>query len=703
MYFGGVSGVVVFEPDFSLVKSNSNSLRISKISWHDGNAGETKHRILSANIRPAIRLSPKDKYFTVFYSSRDMQPGAVLNTEYRLVGLHSDWQLNGTQNYVQLSNLNPGDYELQIRSVTDASTLDTPILSIPVFVATPPGKTWWAYTLYILIAVGLGFILFREYFNRIHIRKKLKLEREHSEKLEEINRSKATFFTNITHEFKTPLTLIKGPAEEIESGASDPKIRKFAQLISRNANAILDLVTQLLELSKLEANIERGQFHRIELVGPFTAWVKRFESMARQKQIRLSTETDQATLYMDCDPVKLETICNNLLSNAIKFTPAGGEVKANLKLLLTEHSKPEVQIRISDTGPGIDEEEQLKIFDRYYQGKNSLLGGTGIGLSFVKELVRLHNGEVELSSEPGKGSVFTVRIPVHHEKASAVKDSTNQVILHGLPHQDITSEISENWEPVHGSIDQEAYILVAEDHADIANLVKETLSPHYQVKIAEDGRKAHELAIENIPDLVITDVMMPVMDGFRLTRLMKNDVHTNHIPIIMLTAKDGLDARLEGRIHGADLYLNKPFSPKELLLSVNNLLRLRSNLMQHASKDVKQDFRTLNLATDLDKAFYSRFISELENRMSATSLSVSEMVEVMNMSRTQLHRKLKAITGQSYSEIVRSIRLQKALSLLRHSGMNVTEVAYEVGYSAPSYFSESFKEYFGYSPSEAMS
>ncbi|HLF65304.1 MAG TPA: ATP-binding protein [Saprospiraceae bacterium] len=695
LYFGGVRGVVRINLQDGDMEETPTGLRVSKIAYHDGKSGTTKYLTPMPDDIPVVRLGFRDKYFTVFYSTTQCIPNSRQAYAYMLEGLHSDWQSNDTKNFVQFTGLQAGNYTLKIRLLESSVLEDQNILRIPIFIARPFYQQWWAYLIYIGVIGGVSFQIFRGYFQRKHIHRRLQLESEHRLKLEEINKSKSTFFTNITHEFKTPLTLIQGPAEEIARISKDDRVNRHANLIAKNARAMLSLVNQLLELGKLETKLEQPHFYRLDLAYHLRAWVGNFDSLAKQKHIELIVRTEHPSIYVDFDPVKLETVINNLLSNAMKFAPEHGHVECITSMTKGESGNDLVSIAIQDDGPGIDPAEQEYIFERFYQGKNSQLGGTGIGLAFVREMVRIHHGSIGLDSAPGKGTRFTVLLPLFQDEveqkeysSTSVSDAATSDTLHNV------------FRPLPS--DEMSVLLIAEDNTDVAQLIKDAFDKDFQVLITHNGRDAHQKALEMVPDLVITDVMMPIMDGLSLTHQLKTDIHTNHIPVIMLTAKDGLASRIEGLTHGADVYLNKPFSVNELKLTVRNLLYLRAQVQQSVSKQMAEDVDGIQFANDQDSSFYHSFLKVLEQNISEPGLSVQDFMRDLGVSRTQLHRKLKAITGQSVNQIVRGMRLQKGLSLLKHSGKTISEVAYEVGFSSPSYFTERFREYYGYPPSEAI-
>jgi len=466
LFFGGVNGVVIFHPKQENFNRIQSRLRISKIVLHDGKRRTTVEHLYNSYAQPKIHLGYRDKYFTVYFSSSDPTPISRENYAYRLSGLDNAWQMNGSKNSIQFTGLQPGRYVLQIKALHQTED-QVDMLEIPVAIDTPFFREWWAYGIYILVVCSLAFFIVREYFKRLHIRQQLQLEMDHKARLQEINRSKSAFFTNITHEFKTPLTLIQAPAEEIAHLSKDPQITKKANLITKSAKSILALVNQLLELGKLEANLEEPQYHRLDLVQHIQHWMEKFIPLARQKEIKLGFETEQTAIYADFDPVKLETVINNLLSNAIKFTPEKGKVRCIIKSI----EPASLQIIVEDNGPGIPNEEQDLIFDRFYQGKNSILGGTGIGLAFVRETVRVHGGNVIVQSSPGLGATFIVTLPLYQK----ISTGTNAIPVkeNKLEMPVLSNAAKDEYDKPEGF--EKPIILLAEDHEEVAQLILDVL------------------------------------------------------------------------------------------------------------------------------------------------------------------------------------------------------------------------------------
>ncbi len=517
-----------------------------------------------------------------------------------------------------------------------------------------------------------------------------------NEKLKELDRVKSRFFTNISHELRTPLTVISGMAKQI---GEDPEawLRQGVEMIRRNTDNLLDLVNQILDLRKLETGQLQLNLIQDNIIIYLSYILESFHSLAGQKQISLRFESREQELMMDYDPAKILRLITNLLSNAIKFTPEGGKV-----VLRVEKKGGRLYIEVSDTGIGIPKDKLTNIFDRFYQVDTAHRRkgeGTGIGLAIVKELVGLMEGEIDVESEEGKGATFSISLPIRQtaslQQAQTMEGVQEQMSLMlskagHLSVQELKQEVHESGLP---------RVLIVEDNADVRAYLKACLTGHYQIAIAEDGQEGIDKAKAEIPDLVVSDVMMPRKDGFELCESLKNDQLTSHIPVILLTAKADDESRISGLKRGADAFLAKPFNKEELLIRIEKLLDLRKKLQER--------YRTPdNLRPVEDEAIQKEdeFIISIREAVMANiddeNYGIPELCRDLAMSRSQLHRKLKALTDLSTSHFIRAIRLRKAKDLLLTTDLNISEVAYEVGFRNPRYFSTTFSEEFGLTPNE---
>ncbi|MBD3288169.1 response regulator, partial [candidate division KSB1 bacterium] len=589
---------------------------------------------------------------------------------------------------------------------------------ISIKILPPWYQKWWAYVLYVLLVLAILFIMIKLHVRR-YVRKAKRLERivdertqvirEQAEKLRVLDRAKSRFFANISHEFRTPLSLIMGPLEDMLSKSKTSSDHKNLELMHRNANRILQLINQLLDLSRLESGKLKLQVSR----GDFEAFLKgivmSFASLAEQKQIDLQciiqenqdTPSQLRNALFDRDVI--EKIFYNLLSNAFKFTSEGGCVHVTIS---NHQQSGFVEIHVKDNGIGIEADQLENIFDRFYQvsaGTTREYQGTGIGLALTKELVELHHGSISVKSEIEAGTEFVVSIPVvaNHFSEAEITDASAQTaetryaeIPAAQPAStttpDLTYEIREDDEPI---------ILVVDDHPDVRNYIRGYLESDFQVVEATNGEDGMAISSNIIPDMIISDVMMPKMDGFQFSQALKQNEKTSHIPIILLTAKAGEQDRLSGLETGADDYLTKPFNSKELHVRVRNLIELRQKLQQRFHKEALLKPRHVHVSS-VEDAFINKLMSVLEENLGEEGFGVEQLSKALYMGRRQLHRKIKAITGETPTDFIRSVRLTRAKQLLEQKAGTVSEIALETGFSSLPYFSTAFKNKYGISPSE---
>jgi signal transduction histidine kinase/DNA-binding response OmpR family regulator len=530
---------------------------------------------------------------------------------------------------------------------------------------------------------------------KVRLNEKAKAEATRIRDMDEI---KSKFFANISHEFRTPLTLIQGPLQQIEENtrrneeAATVPLRHI-KTMRRNTDRLLELVNQLLDLSKLDSGKMKLQIIKGDVLQLLKALTASYDSMAERKGIHYHVHFPEGTTIAFFDKDKLEKIVSNLLGNALKYTNEGGTVSVDVAI-----EENRLRIAVDDNGPGIAKKELDKIFDRFYQVEGTEDKGSGIGLALVKELVDLYRGQISVSSEPGKGSRFKVSLPV--EKASFKE---NELVYGEWKSEEafINRSIEETEETINKEITQSTLplLLVVEDNADLRNFIKETVQSNYQIIEATNGKEGLEKAIAEVPDIIVSDVMMPVMDGFALAEKLKKDERTSHIPLILLTAKAGQQHKLEGLETGADDYLTKPFDAKELLVRIQNLIHQRKLLRKKFAGEIllKPSEVAVNSA---DEVFLNKIMKAIEENMSEEEFGVEALAKEAAMSRSQLHRKLVALTGQSPSEILRNTRLLRAKELLQKKSATPSEVAFKVGFNSHAYFSKCFKEEFGVSPSE---
>ncbi|MBX2875205.1 MAG: helix-turn-helix domain-containing protein, partial [Saprospiraceae bacterium] len=611
---------------------------------------------------------------------------------HRLVGLNDQWQEVGKERVARYNKLPPGKYIFEVKaSNADGVWTDKPA-TLQITILPPWFWNNWSKALYAIL--GIGIILFGYQFqlNR-------KLAEAEALRLSELDQVKTRLYTNITHEFRTPLTVISGMTDQV---LEDPKrwFREGLDMIKRNSKQLLQLVNQLLDLAKLESGSMKIQAIQDDIV-PYIRYLgESFQAVAKGKEQRLYLLPTNKAILMDFDPDKIQSIIVNLLSNAIKFTPAEGTIYLMMDEVESKGRKL-CQIKVGDSGPGISAEKQAHIFDRFYQvdASSTRTGeGTGIGLSLTKELVELLGGKIRLESVEGEGTTFIVEIPITNSAPEkAISDQ-----LEG-PSQ-VQAPFIRNLQALATPDDktERQQILLVEDNADVLQYLSSCLSDQYQLEFALNGQQGIDKAVEQIPDIIISDVMMPEKDGFELLQTLKQDERTNHIPLILLTAKADIESKLQGLSFGADAYLAKPFHPGELEIRIQNLIEIRKRLQlrYQKSKDHEIDSTTINKPIMNEDPFLMKVRRNVERNMGDEKFGIPELCQALAISRTQLHRKLKAVTGQSTSYVVRSIRLERAKKLLVTTDLNVSEVGYAVGYTNSSHFTQDFRREFGKPPRE---
>ncbi|MCG3155551.1 MAG: Sensor histidine kinase RcsC [bacterium] len=748
MFFGGINGLNAFYPDSIRDNPNAPSLVITdfqlayqSVSFRDPDS-PLQQPISETG---ELRLAYDQNTIAFEFAAMDFTEPTKNQYAYKLENFNPQWVPAGTNRRATYTNLAPGRYVFRVKGANSDGAWNETGASLRIKIAPPFWKTWWAYACYVIFAlaalIGLVKGRVRHFEKRTRELETAVQERTaevvahekqlavQAEKLQELDRIKSSFFANISHEFRTPLTLILGPVQRLLNEAAEVGAKHELRRIQKNAQRLLSLVNQLLDLSKLETGKMTVQVSRGNIVPLLRSIAMTFASLAEQKHLtlRFHSDADEIVLYFDRD--KIEKIFYNLLSNAFKFTPAGGSVIVECGLSIADFGLRNAEqpiressaipnpqsaiISVSDTGIGIPADRLPHIFDRFYQADHSSTRdyeGTGIGLSLVQELVALHHGSVEVVSVEGKGSAFTVRLPMGRaayredeilEPAMPLRATGDTFASEAMadvetPFSEPAAAPAQSEGPV---VAMETIVLVVEDHAEVRAYIREYLEASYKVMEAADGAEGLEKAREVIPDLIVGDVMMPKMDGYEMCRALKTDEKTSHIPVILLTARAALEDKVAGLKTGADDYLTKPFEAAELLARVENLIASRRKLRERWKRAVVLKPGEI-ATTPLDQAFLEKALAVAEKNLEDEEFSIEEFAEQVGMSRSQLHRKLHALTNQSASLFLRSVRLQRAAELLcRHAG-TVAEIAYQVGFSSQAYFTRCFHEHFGCSPKE---
>jgi signal transduction histidine kinase/ligand-binding sensor domain-containing protein/DNA-binding response OmpR family regulator len=723
MHFVGTKGITSFFPDS--LKYNLKIPRVAitdfrifdesvKINPEGLSLGDEYYLSKDISRTDEIRLAYDKNDLSFEFSALDFQNPQKNKYAYKMEGFDDEWiYTNANRRFANYTNLNPGQYVFKVKGTNNDGVWNEAGTSLKIIILPPWWRTGWAYIIYGLLILTALYILRRYELNR----QRLRLE---SEKYQEIDRMKSRFFANISHEFRTPLTLIKGPIQQMLSGDFTENAKKQFRMILRNSNRLMQLINQLLDLSKLDSGemvLRTSQEDIVPLVNGLT---QSFESLAKQKNIDLQFQSseDEIIAYIDRD--KFEKIIINLLSNAFKFTPEGGKVSVSINLPTPQsppgrgskgvgYSSPFLEIAISNSGPGISSDQLDKIFDRFYQADDSSVRrheGTGIGLSLTKELVELHHGEIKAESEPGKATTFTVCLPLgkNHLHPDEILETPTEIaseIDTGLIESTFTYE-SETETTTHQPAKDSSTLLIVEDNADMRSYMRESLESIYKIIEAENGEEGIRQSLENSPDMIISDVMMPKMDGFQFCTEIKKDERTSHIPVILLTAKASGESKIEGLETGADDYLTKPFDTRELQVRINNLIEQRKRLQKKFQKEIAVSPRDIAV-TSIDEKLVQRAIDVVEKNISDPNFDTALMAKEIGISRMLLNTKLKALTGLPTGEFIRTLRLKRAAQLLQQGYGNVTQVAYDVGFQSLSYFAKAFREQFGKSPSQYSS
>ncbi len=548
-----------------------------------------------------------------------------------------------------------------------------------------------------------------------HQRVRSRKNRQMFEKGQEVEKMKSSFFSNISHEFRTPLTLILGPIEMIKAETKDPKINNQLNVMQGNANRLLTLINQILDLSKLESGKLVLELSRRDMVSVVKGVTMAFHSMAESRQIQLAMDIEPDHLELNFDIEKIETVLINLLSNAFKFTPDKGRIEVKMNSFTDKKQEGFCRIIVHDTGQGIPESDIPHVFDRFYQSVNARdvpYEGSGIGLALSRELVELHKGEIKVESRVGEGTDIIIILPIGKEakgipiamgrqgKRQEAKGKRQEATK--ITRQPIQQDLEETYAPTEEPIQNEEapILLLVEDNESVMNYLKDILRSSYRLLEAKDGAAGIEIARETIPDLVISDVMMPKKNGYEVCEVLKKDENTSHIPIILLTAKSALEDKMHGLQTKADDYLTKPFVPRELLVRAENLIESRRQLREKFNRELVLKPGDVALSS-IDETFLKKVMQVVEENMVDEQFTIDQLGRKVGMSRSQIHRKLHALTNQSATQFIRSFRLKRAMDMIRQNAGNISEIGYWVGFSSPSYFSKLFLEQYGMTPTQA--
>lgn len=714
LLFGGNNGVTIFHPDS--IEYNRNIPRVVLTNLNLVNHSVSIDTALQDKKLQNFTISksvvnldkieiPHDiNIIELEFASLDFTSPAKNKYAYQMVGFDPHWIYSGNKHSATYTNLDPGTYVFRVKGSNNDGIWNEQGASIKIAILPPPWKTWWAYTIYVGCILGLIAIVLNEVVKRERLKSTAKIKELEVERYHELDTIKSRFFANISHEFRTPLTLLLSPIEKRLKTTQDAHDKTELGIMHRNATRLLTLVNQLLDLSRLEAGTLSLQCSKGSLNLFVNTIASQFSSMADSKKIDFAISANQEiTLYFDSD--KLDKIITNLLSNAFKFTPTKGSITITLSQYASSERFKDgfAEIAVWDSGKGIAHEHLDKIFDRFYQADTSSTReyeGSGIGLALTKELVELHKGSISVTSIKGEGSCFSVKLPLGsaHLKPHEIIDNAEQ-----KPQLRIVHDLPVELEKVNVIPDETELpkVLIIEDNADLRYYLRTNFASQYSILEAQDGEMGLEVAIEGVPDLIVSDLMMPKMDGLSLCSKLKANEKTSHIPVILLTAKADIDSKLQGLNTGADDYIAKPFDARELEVRVRNLIETRKKLQRKFSQQLSIAPHELKVESIEDR-FLKKVRDTIEQHMADTTFGVEVLANEVAMSSVQVYRKLKALTGYTPNELIRNFRLERAASLLSQHAGNVSDVAYQVGFNNLSYFAKCFKEKFETSPSEFL-
>ncbi|MBS1349089.1 MAG: response regulator [Bacteroides sp.] len=704
MLFGGVNGITLFRPETLIDNPYAPKPVINKLFVYNKEVlPNDETGILSETIEYAdhITLSSSQNSFAISFVVSNYIAGKHNTFAYKLEGYNDEWYRQNDTSPVSYSNLPAGDYTFYIKAANNDGKWNEEPTVLHIRVLPVWYCTWWALSLFALSFMLVVFGIVRYFWLRKSMQAEILMERLDKEKQEEISQMKIRFYVNISHELRTPLTLIVAPLQELLSRISGHWEHEQLLYIQRNTNRLLHLVNQLMDYRRAELGIFKLRLVSANAYKRVLNSFMNYESLSKKKDIDYNFYTELQDKELLFDENYLDLIVNNLLSNAFKYTEEGESITVKLY-----QEAGDLVLQVTDTGIGIPKEKQEKIFERFYQVESGR-EGSGIGLSLVQRLVELHHGRIELESEPGKGSTFSIYLPQdksvysREELLGGEENADNQRVYSTNAHDvyigdeeeaDTESEEDEN-------TNKRGTLLVVEDNKELRQYLVNGLSGLFNMLEAENGQKALDILKEKEVDLIVTDVMMPVMDGAKLCKLVKQNLRTCHIPIYMLSAKADIKYQLEGLQVGADDYIAKPFSMAILKAKIMNMLRTRHRIFEHYSNTTEIEPEKLTNNT-MDEELLRKAIAVIERNMDNVEFSTEQFAREMNMSRSNLHLKLKAITGKSAIDFIHKIRFNRACQLLQEGKYNVSEISFMVGYNTPSYFAARFKKYIGCLPTE---
>ena len=684
------------------------------------NTRSGRHTVIYTSVTDAnmFQLAHYDNTFSIVFSTLQYNNPEQISYQYKIGELSNQWlSTEPGVNRVTYNNLPPGKYTFHVRALSHGNLSE--IRTVKILITPPWYEMWWAYCIYVFLLGLLVLGIVNYILSRMRHRREI-MKREHAEQL---NEAKLQFFINISHEIRTPMTLIINPLEKLLAEKKGGEVQKTYLMIYRNAQRILRLINQLMDIRKLDKGQMFMKFRETDMVGFIDDVMLTFDYMARKKKIHFSFEHTMPQLKVWVDMNNFDKILMNIFSNAFKYTPEQGEITVSLSTgrdaTRRDPLKEYFEITVTDSGIGLDREKIERIFERFYQIDNDVTKsnfGTGIGLHLSRSLVELHHGIILAENrEDAPGSRFVIRIPLGsaHLRTDELEDVEALITPHAVLVKPEKTDLEEVFEEGEGEEDEESKktgkaknrmrILIVEDEEEILSYLKEELEGDYRIMTRKNGREAYDTILADTPDLVISDIMMPEMDGLSLCRKIKQNTNVNHVPVILLTAKSKPEDTMEGMATGADAYMVKPFNTELLKSTIANLLANRKLLKSKFSGAQQQEDKVQKLSMkSADEILMSKIMKVINENLSNPDLNVEMLAANVGLSRVHVHRKLKELTNLSARDFIKNIRLQQAAALLKEKKLTVSEVAYATGYTNLSHFSSSFKEVHGMSPKEYM-
>lgn len=712
VFVGGDNGFMTFIPKQVNLKPIPSKVILTSLNILNKNVDKDKEingRVIinqPFDELKELNLNHDENSFTINFSTLDFRDDNSLQYQVKLEGLEDKWQsLEGSRNFASYIKIKPGNYTFKVKVTDNFGKFNDTVLKLKITIQPPLWATWWAKVVYFVLVCLLVYLAHRITVSNIHFQNQFELEKIKREQDDEIHQMKLKFFTNVSHELRTPLTLITSPLEELKSIEDDQQKQKLIEIITRNTKRLSRLVNQVLDLRKLDQGAEKLALSKNDMIKLTKNIVHDFMDPSLKRNIDLKFYSNETESIFMFDFEKMEKVIYNLITNALKYTPDNGNIIIKVDQLEATHPEDILpttlcqRIRVSDSGIGISKEAQDQIFERFVNVKmENFIGqqGTGIGLSLVNDYVKMHNGWIELKSEEEKGTEFEIYLPMQEASNEEVIEVSEKEVM-----EQETAEVekleAEALQETEGSILPK--LLIIDDDADMLSFLAHCFETNYQVITAKNGKEGWEQAKKQMPDLIISDWMMPEMNGVELCNKLKVNILTNHIPVIILTAKGGMDSKMEGIEKGADDYISKPFNVEYLRLRVQNIINQRKKLNEKIKREFGKETEKDAMPT-FEEKFLNEVIEHIEKNIDNSEFNVKALGECIGMGQTNLYRKIKSMTGMTVNEFIRTVRLKKAGQLLKQGEFNVSDVMYMVGFTHRSYFSKSFKEMYGVTPKE---